>query len=57
MKYFEKYRKPIPFLEDWSRDDEEQWWILGETQRVCERDEQTRQGIVKVNEGKLKKKN
>ena len=23
MKYFEKIRKPIPFLEDWWRDDEE----------------------------------
>ena len=30
MKYFEKNRKPIPFLEVWSRDDEEKWWIFGE---------------------------
>ena len=29
MKYFEKNRKPIPFLEAWSKDDEEKWWIFG----------------------------
>ena len=28
MKYFEKNRKLIPFLEVWSRDDEEKWWIF-----------------------------
>ena len=27
MKYLEKIRKPIPFLEVWRRDDEEKWWI------------------------------
>ena len=28
MKCFEKNTKPIPFLEDWSRDDEEKWCIF-----------------------------
>ena len=28
MKYFEKNRKPIPFLEVWSREGEEKWWIF-----------------------------
>ena len=28
MKYLEKIRKPITFLEDWSWDDEEQWRFL-----------------------------
>ena len=31
MKYFEKNRKLIHFLEVSSRDYEEKWWILGET--------------------------
>ena len=57
MKCFEKNRKLIPFLEVWSRDVDENGRFLRETLWVCERDEQTRQGIVKVNEGKLKKKN
>ena len=28
MECFEKNRKPIPFLEVWTRDDEEKWWIF-----------------------------
>ena len=36
MKYLEKIRKPIPFLEDWSWDNEEQWRFLGETRWVWE---------------------
>ena len=47
MKYLAKNRKLIPFLEDWSRKDEEQWWFLRETQWVCERDELTRHWTVK----------
>ena len=55
MKFIEKNRKPIPFLEDWSKDDEEHWWILRETRWVCERDEWTRQWIVKTERGKTEK--
>ena len=54
MKYFEKNRKPIPFLEFWRKDDDENGRFLRETRWVCERDERTRQWTVKVNEGKLK---
>ena len=54
MKYFQKNRKPISFLEFWRRDDDENGRVLRETWWVCERDEQTRQWTVKVNEGKLK---
>ena len=36
MKYYEKIGKPIPFLEDWSWDDEEQWRFLWETRWVWE---------------------
>ena len=54
MKYFEKNRKPIPFLEVWSRDDEENGGFLRETRWVCERGEWTRQWIVTMGEGKLK---
>ena len=39
MKYFEKNRKPIPFLEVWRRDDDENGGFLWETWWVCERDE------------------
>ena len=54
MKCFKKNRKPIPFLEVWSRDDEENWWIfVRNTVSLWERDEWTRQWIVKMNEGKL----
>ena len=28
MKYYEKIRKPITFLEVGSRDDEEKWWFV-----------------------------
>ena len=28
MKYYEKIRKPIPFLEVGSRDDEEKLWFM-----------------------------
>ena len=55
MKFIEKNRNPIPFLEDWSKDDEEHWWILRETRWVCERDERTRQWIVKTKRGKTEK--
>ena len=54
MKYFEKNRKLIPFLQVWRRDDDENGGFLERTWWVCERDEWTRKWIVKVNEGKLK---
>ena len=54
MKYFEKNRKLIPFLEVWSRDDEENGLFFRETRWVCERDERARQWTDKMNEGKLK---
>ena len=38
MKYFEKNRKSIPFLEVWRRDDDENGGILRETRWVCERE-------------------
>ena len=43
MKYFEKNRKSIPFLEVWRRDDDENGGFFRETRWVCERDERTRQ--------------
>ena len=30
MKYFEEKREPIPFLEDWWRDDDEKWSFVSE---------------------------
>ena len=54
MKYFEKNRKLIPFLQVWRRDDDENGGFLERTWWVCERDEWTRKWTVKVNEGKLK---
>ena len=38
MKYLEKDRKLIPFLEDWSWDDEEKWRFLIEKHGVFERE-------------------
>ena len=55
MKYFEKNRKPIPFLEVWRKDDDENDGFLRETWWVCERDERTRQWTVKVSEEKIEK--
>ena len=52
MKYFEKNRKLIPFLEVWRKDDDENGGFLRETRWVCERDKRTRQWTIKVNEGK-----
>ena len=55
MKYLEKIRKPIPFLEDWSWEDDENGGFLSETQWVCARDERTRQWTVKNVQGKNEK--
>ena len=55
MKYLEKIRKPILFLEDWSSEDDENVGFLSETQWVCERVERTRQWTVKNVRGKTKK--
>ena len=56
MKYYEKNEKPIPFLEVWRREDDENggFFFLNETQWVCERDEWIRQWIVKNVRGKTK---
>ena len=54
MKYFEKNKNSIPFLEVWRRDDEENGGFLRKTQWVCERDEWTRQWTVTMSERKLK---
>jgi len=55
MKSFEKNEKPIPFLEVWRREDDENGGFLSKTRWVCKGDEQTRQWTVKMNKGKNEK--
>ena len=50
-----KSKEPIPFLDVWWRDDEENGGFFSETQWVCERVEQIRQWTVKNFQGKTKK--
>ena len=50
MKYFRKNREPIPFLEDWWRDDEENGGFLREHGEFG----RGRQWAVTISEGKMK---
>ena len=50
MKYFRKNREPIPFLEDWWRDDEENGGFLKEHSEFG----RGRQWTVTISEGKMK---
>ena len=54
MKYFEKKRKPIPFLEDLWRDCDENEGFLERTRWVWKGKERTRHWTVTISEGKMK---